>query len=176
MISKKLLAMQRLTTHLEAIAFTSTFAGTGDVNLAGKVYRGRTVFGDEVQPPFLAILEQPRQLLPETAGDGKLARKDQWQLLIQGFAVDYKLNPTDPAYELLAHVEMRLARIVAQKTNGGGAAYPAEFRLGNIVESTRFQNPIVRPPDNDVSDTAYFYMPVTFEIVTDMISPFIEET
>jgi hypothetical protein len=175
MISKKTVALRRLTAHLEAVAYTSEVPGFGDMTLDGKVFRGRTVFGDEVVPPFLAILEAPRQLITEGRGESKTTLKYDWKLLIHGFAPDYKKHPTDPAYELAAHVEARMARLIAQERSGAGPTYPDEFKLGRIVEDILFTNPIVRPPDNDVSDTAYFYMPVTLEFVTDMVSPFTEE-
>jgi len=173
MVSKRIDILKALTEHLEAIVVDPD--GEAE-SLTGKVFRGRTVFGDEVAPPFLVILEAPRQLLSLQGGDEKTTRKDDWRLLIQGFAQDDSINPLDPAYELLAYVEQRMARLLAEKGNGGGPLYPLEFRLGKRVHSILFTNPIVHPPDNDVSDTAYFYMPVTIQVATDMEAPFTEET
>lgn len=175
MISKKIVALRRLTTHLEGIEYESETADLGTVSLASKVFRGRTVFGDEMVPPFLAILEAPRQLVAEGRGESKTKLRYDWKLLIHGFVPDYPKHPTDPAYELAAYVEQRLARLIQQESSGAGPTYPDEFKLGRIVEDILFTNPVVRPPDNDVSDTAYFYMPVTFEFVADMVSPFTEE-
>lgn len=173
MVSKRLNILRALTDHLEAVVYDP--GGQNETSLEGRVYRGRTVFGDEVKLPFLVILEAPRQLQSEVAGDEKTKRKDTWRLLVQGFAPDDKKNPLDPAYEFLALVEERMSRLVAQKDNGAGPKYPTEFRLGRLVGEILFTNPIVRPPDNDVSDTAYFYMPVTLQVVNDMESPFTEE-
>ena len=173
MVSKRLKILRALTSHLEKTVYDP--GGENETTLDKRVYRGRTVFGDEVDLPFIVILEAPRQLQSLVAGDEKTKRKDEWRLLIQGFAPDDKKNPLDPAYEFLALVEERMSRLVAQKDNGAGPKFPAEFRLGGLVGGILFTNPIVRPPDNDVSDTAYFYMPVTLQVVNDMESPFIEE-
>lgn len=176
MISKRLLVMKRLTAHLQQITYES-YTGA-DYDFASRVFRGRTIFGDEVSPPFISILEKPRQLIGETGGEARVVRDDTWDLLIQGFAPDDKRNPLDPGLEMLAWVEQRMARLLEQKKNGGGPLYPDEHLLGmkGIVTSIAFTIPIVRPPDNDVSDTAYFYMPVAIGLKTDMTMPFIEET
>lgn len=175
MISKRLLILKRLTAHLEPVTFEYKNVV---YPLTKSVYRGRSTFGDETKVPFLSILEKPRQLIGEVAGDGKIDRDDTWDILIQGFAPDDKKNPLDPGYEMLAAVEQRLARLLEQKTSGGGPLYPEEHLLGlkGIVTRITFTIPIVRPPDNDVSDTAYFYMPVSIGIKTDMAAPFTEET
>src|SRR6478609_12025510 len=115
MISKKTAILRRLTEHLEAVAYTSTVPTLTDIDLAGKVYRGRTIFGDEVTPPFLVILEAPRQFVAEGPGESKTVRKDIWRLLLHGFVPDYPVHPTDPAYELAAYVEQRMARLIQQK-------------------------------------------------------------
>lgn len=178
MISKRLLVLKKLTAHLEPV----TFEWKNVVYPMTKaVYRGRTTFGDETKVPFISILEKPRQLIGEVAGIEKIDRNDDWDILIQGFAPDDKKNPLDPGYEMLAAVEQRFARLLQQKSNGGGPVYPDEFLLGlsgpqGIVTRITFTIPIVRPPDNDVSDTAYFYMPVSIGIKTDMAAPFTEET
>lgn len=175
MISKKLLILQRLTAHLEAIQFTSEL--TGAVDLSGVVFRGRYIFGDDAPETFIAITEPKLQELPLFGGEGKINRKDDWRILLQGFVPKVSSNnPLDPAYELLAHVEQRMARLVAEDDKGSrNGLYPEEYRLGRTLEGILFHNPIVREPDVDVSDTAYFYMPVTLQIATDMKSPFLEE-
>lgn len=174
MVSKRLDTLIALTEHLEGMVFDPDGDNT---SMTGRVFRGRVVFGDEVDPPFLAILEWPRQLLSQQGGDEGTRRNDDWRLMIQGFAKDDSLNPLDPAYELLAYVEQRLARLTAEKGNGApGGLYPQEYMLGGRVSKILFTNPIVHPPDNDVSDTAYFYMPVTLKRATDMEAPFTQET
>lgn len=182
MISKKLKIMKALTDHLEGIVPTWTdFPGHGadfacPYDLSKSVFRGRVEFGDEVKEPFLAILEAPRQIDPNGGGSGRLLQDEDWTILIHGFAKDDKKNPTDPAYDLLAWVQMRLARITTEARNGArGGLYPNEWRLGNLIGEVRYQIPIVRPGKDNVSDTAYFYMPISVGNVTDLTMPFVQE-
>lgn len=182
MISKKLRIMQALTEHLQGITpawvdLPPEMAGTVcPYDLRRSVFRGRVEFGDEVKNPFLVILEAPRQLDPNGAGSAHLLVEEDWTLLIQGFAEEDRRNPTDPAYGLLAWVQMRLARITQEKKNGGrGGQYPHEWRLGGLLTDIRYQIPIVRPGKDTVSDTAYFYMPISVGNVTDLTMPFVEE-
>lgn len=173
MISKKLQILKKLTEHLEGI--NPDVDPDSPYDLRGQVFRGRAVFGDEVKPPFIAILEAPRQINPNGGGDASLTQDEDWTLLVQGFASEDAYHPFDPAYMLLAYVQKRLARLSQEKPNGGrGGLYPAEYRLGGLVGKIGYQIPIVRPGKDDVSDTAYFYMPVSVEVVTDLSEPIIE--
>lgn len=183
MISKKLAIMKALTTHLQGITpdwldfeVPENFGVVAcPYDLSASVFRGRLEFGDEIRNPFLAILEAPRQLDPNGAGND-LVQNEDWTLLIQGFATDDPKHPLDPAYDLLAWTQMRLARITAEKKNGGrGGLYPNEWRLGGLVADVRYQIPIVRPGKDGVSDTAYFYMPISVGNVTDLAMPFVQE-
>lgn len=182
MISKKLKIMKALTEHLQGItpAWVDLPAEMAAVecpyDLSDSVFRGRVEFGDEVKEPFLAILEAPRQLDPFGAGTGRLIQDEDWTLLIHGFAKDNKKNPTDPAYDLMAWTQMRLARITMQNRNGSrGGLYPDEWRLGGMITEIRYQIPIVRPGKDNVSDTAYFYLPISVGNVTDLTMPFVED-
>ena len=184
MISKKLAIMKALTVHLQGITPAWVDFPLPDGwdpvvcphDLSGSVYRGRLTFGDEIEAPFLALLEAPRQLDPNGAGSGDLLSKEDWTLLIQGFVDNDEMNPTDPAYDLLAWVQMRLAQITTEATNGKrGGKYPNVWRLGNLQIDIRYQIPIVRPGKDDVSGTAYFYMPISVGNVTDLTMPFVQE-
>ena len=181
MISKKLHVLQKLTEHLEGMipAWVPDIPGFGATacpyDLTGRVYRGRVVFGDDVPTPFLSILEAPRQFNPNDAGDAKLVQDEDWTLLVQGFADEDQKNPLDPAYEFMAWVQLRMARLTATKPNGAtGGLYGSEFRLGGLVNSIRYQIPVVRPGKDDVSDTAYFYMPVIIGVTSNLAQPFVE--
>lgn len=177
MISKKTLILRRLTELLETISYTSY---NGDeIDLNGAVSRGRALYGDETPVTYIALLEKPRQLLGEGGGEQKTVYQGPWDILIQGFARDDSMHPLDPGYELLAHVEQKMARVIQEAPSGmRGGMYPEDYFLGlkELINSFGFIMPIVRPPDNDVSNTAYFFMPVSIGLVTDMASPFTEET
>lgn len=182
MISKKLLIMKKLTEHLEGI--TPAWVDLPEemmgiecpYDLSKSVFRGKLEFGDEAKLPFLALLESPRQLDPNGAGVSRLVQDEDWTLLIQGFVKKDKRHPLDPAYDLLAWVQMRMARITVQKKNGNiGGLYPQEWRLGGLTADIRYQIPIVRPGKDHVSDTAYFYMPISVGTVTDLAMPFVQE-
>jgi hypothetical protein len=139
----------------------------------GKVYRGRTTFGEEVEPPFLSILEAPRPLDPNSGGDSKVERRSKWPLLLQGFATDDRLNPTDPAYDLAADVERAMAKLM-EKDNEGYPKYPDVYQMGPWKIEVTLQEAIVRAPDPDISDTAFFYLPVFLDVVTDLRKPYTE--
>lgn len=182
MISKKLAIMKALTAHLQGITpdwvdLPSAMAGeTCPFDLSESVFRGRLEFGEDIKTPFIALLEAPRQLDPLGAGVGRLLHDEAWNLLVQGFAKEDRRNPLDPAYEMLAWTQMRLARITTPARNGSrGGLYPSEWRLGNLAVEISYQIPIVRPGKDTVSDTAYFYMPISIGMVTDLTMPFIEE-
>ena len=182
MISKKLAIMKALTEHLQGItpAWVDLPPGMEGVtcpyDLSNSVFRGRLEFGDEVGDTFIAILEAPRQLDPNGAGTSSLLVDENWTLLIHGFVADDKKNPTDPAYDLMAWVQMRLARITTEAKNGSrGGLYPSEWRLGGLLAEIRYQIPIVRPGKDVVSNEAYFYLPVSVGNVTDLTMPFVED-
>jgi len=182
MISKKLKVLKVLTQHLQGMnpAWQDLPEGMESevcpYDMGQSVFRGRLTFGDEVPVPFIALLEAPRQFDPLSAGTANLIEKDNWTILIQGFATEDIKHPLDPAYDLLAWTQMRLSRITVEKPNGArGGLYPMEWHLGGLVADIRYQIPIVRPGKDDVSDTAYFYLPVSVGVVTDLTMPFVEE-
>lgn len=168
-VPKQLLILRRLTAHLEGITPDNGYA----FNLAGKVYRGRTVFGDEVAPPYLSILEAPR---PDdsvvSAGSDKLRRSEQWVLLIQGWTPDDGTGPTDTAYELKAAVEKRLSEVVVEDGQGR-AANPDSYKLGGLIDRMTIGPGVVRPPTEGVSATAFFYLPVVVGMTADIRNPFV---
>lgn len=159
--SYRLLALKALTAHLEGI----TKANGYDFDLDGNVFRGRPLFGQDDPIPMLSILEAPRNDAGQYAGENKRARKENWSLMIQGWAHDDKRNPTDPAYALLDAVENRLFRLTQTDDNSGNALYPDEYLLGNTISGITIYPGVVRPPMENVSSKAFFYLPIEFEIV-----------
>lgn len=167
--SRKKIIMRRLAEHITGVRVADGYL----YDLEDKVFRGRTQFGEEVQPPFVSILEAPRPIDPNSGGVSTVNRQSRWMLLVQGFAVDDRVNPTDPAYDLAADVEFRLSRIIAIDDQGM-PAFPEEFQLGFKDVTLELQETIVRPPDTDISDTAFFYLPVVVQAVTDLRKPYVE--
>lgn len=176
--SKKLQVLKALTSHLEAINPTNIDPATDEayvLDLRGNVSRGRTIFGESdvksITQPLVSILEAPRTTDPVGVGD-RITRSSLWQLLVQGFVKDQRENPTDPAYDLSAAVEMRLSRLIKVNERNGEAQYPEEYMLGGLVKDLRIGEGIVRPSDPQVSPTAFFYLPVGVELVTDLSNPY----
>lgn len=159
--SYRLAALKALCTHLEGISAADGYNYT----LAGKVFRGKTLFGSEDPKPMLSILESPRPESGVHAGENRLERAEQWPLLIQGWAVDDKANPSDPLYGLLDDVEVRLQRIVDISPSTGYPRYPAEYMLGNKINSLVFGPGVVRPPTEGVNGTSFMYLPIRVGLV-----------
>jgi hypothetical protein len=175
-LSRQFDILSALTTQLQGITPQNGFA----YDLSAAVFRGRTVFGDADPLPCLSILEAPRPGVEVVADTEMVKRKTEWELLIQGWAVDDKWNPLDPVYPLKASVEYQLARAAATDPNSGLPAFPAEFRLGKVVSTGTWRvaamkiGPgVCRPPDGKLSSRAFFYLPLTIEYMEDLLNPFV---
>lgn len=134
--------------------------------LPAQVHRGRITLTDEDPLPAIAINEKPvfpENLEAEESADSMV----KLELLIQGFATNDRKNPTDPAYLILADVQKRL---VQEKLRADGFDI---LGMGNRVTAIRIGQGVVRPPDGVVSDTAFFWLPVTLvfgENLNDLIA------
>jgi len=168
-VSKQLDILLALKAQLEGI---STLAGD-PYDMTGRVWIGRTEFGDETPLPFVSILEAPRENFADPADEQTLVRNTAWVLLIQGWSANDVENPTVPVYELKAVVEKRLARLMDVKPNGGNAKYPAEYRLGGRVAGLTIGPGIVRPPERAISTRSFFYLPVRVQYLEDLRDPFV---
>lgn len=164
-MSVQLVVLKRLTNHLAAM----TEAGGYGYDMAGRVYRGRTVLGNETPLPALTILEAAETPEGNPAGGERLVRDVTMRLLVQGFVPDDKVNPTDPAHALKAMVEKRLAEVMAEQN--GRPAFPAVYHLGGLIEGLSFGIGACRPPQPNVSDKAFFWIPVNVRLVADAQSP-----
>lgn len=176
--SKQLKILKALTMHLEGINPSNidpdalTPGEHYDLDLTNKVKRGRTVFGVDQPVPFIAILE--KHVPNPTVGVGyeRVKRKEDWDLLLQGFVEDDTANPFDPAYDLKGVVEHRLSQIVALTPGDGKPAFPDVYMLGGLITDLTIGQGIVSPPKDGVSAKAFFYMPVRLCVVTDVSNPF----
>ena len=145
-------------------------------NLDGAVFRGRMWFDEDDPLPMVSILESPNpDRFPRRAGESdgdRVVQRDEWTLLVQGWAQDDKENPTDPAYELMADVKKALA-LLNKRTSpefGDFGAHP-NFRLGGLIIGLEYEAGTVRPPDEQ-SSKAFFWMRVILKFVENVDDPY----
>lgn len=172
--SKQLVILKAITAHLEGM----TYLGGYGFDMAGRVFRGRAIYGDEMPLPCLSILEAPRpDETPQPFGHERVRRLEDWVLLVQGWVEDDKANPTDPAYEFKAHVEARLSEIIAQDGNGK-PTHPATYRLGlgqsgkSLIAGATIGPGVVSPPRQNISAKAFFYLPLVLKAAYNPAAPF----
>lgn len=164
--SKRLKILQALTRHLEGIDGIHPY----DHDLRGKVFRGRDTYGAADPIPLVSILEGKATDYGTYANENRTVRKDDWLLLIQGWAIDDPRNPTDPAYSLMADVELRLSDINALD-GAGKPKFPGVYRLGGLISEVTVAAGVVRPPEDGLSSKAFFYLPVMVGLKTDLEKP-----
>lgn len=166
-MSQRLTILKTLTAHLEGINVANGYHH----DLKGKVYRGRDRFGADFlsKMPILSVLEAKATDYGNFADEEQIVRQDDWVLLVQGWAKDDPRNPTDPAYLLLADVERRLSMIV--DNDKGAPVYPGVYRLGGLIAKLTVAQPVVRPPEEGLSDTAFFFLPLRVGMKVDLRNP-----
>jgi hypothetical protein len=180
--SKQLRILKKLTAHLEGVN-PDTPAEDGPngqpytFDLRGKIVRGRSVIPVDEAEDMVSILEFPRQEIYTPVGEHGIVRQETWMLMLQGWPKDDPENPSDPAYAMKAEVEHRLARIVAEKSQGRGPVYPNEFMLGEHqgqreIMSLTIAPGVVRPPEDAASRLAMFYMPLMLGVRINVANPY----
>lgn len=165
--TKRLALLKNLTAHLE----TEVSVANGyHHDIAGRVYRGRTTFSESDPVPCLSILEA---LNPDRdaleAGRDKVLQRERWTLLIQGWAPEDRVNPTDPAHILMGDVKRALAKLSA--LDGMGDPAHANHLFGGLAVGLSIEPGTVRPPD-EVSALAYFWVRIVVEMVESLTDPF----
>lgn len=149
-----------------------------DATSGPRVCRGRTFFDDNDPIPLVSILENmDPDRYPPSAGRNMEAHAQQlnrWVLLVQGWAKDDKTNPTDPAYNLMADVVKALARIAQRgdPRDARPADYGTVYLLGSELDSFVIEPGVVRPPTEQVSDKAFFWLRVTLTMPEDPNDPY----
>lgn len=163
----RLRVLKALTEHLK------TVDGLQDgVDEHGRpqphVYRGRDIFGENDLLPIISILEAPEEQKQVDASSPRTTVQNHWRLIIQGFVQDDAENPTDTAYVMAAKVIESVAQVKQQRRNilGFGEKKPCILDL-------QIGAPVVRPADNEVSSTSFFYFNVTLHMVEDWHDPFL---
>jgi len=159
-IPKRLRILRALTEKLTEITPTNGY----QTNVSENVYRGRARFGEGDPVPMIAILQSPRTLdIPPSPGAGAI-RKTPLELLIQGFCVDDFQHPTDPAEVMMADTKRCLAEIIAAL---GKRPY-----VWNEIETLSIGPGVCRPPDEEISAVAYFWLSVTIEFTENVTDPY----
>lgn len=166
--SLRLRVLKALTAQLQRI----TPANGYDYDLANKVFRGRTLYGNEALNlvPFLSIIEAPKPAYGVAAGEDKVKRTEPWLLFVQGFVNDDKLNPTDPAYQLMAAVEKCLGEVTSMIN--GDEEFPDRYHLGGLIGGMVYGPGLCHPPQADVSSKAFFFLPVEIALTYDVRKPY----
>ena len=169
--SKKLATLKVLCKLLNTVHTDNGY----EHNLTENVWRGRYNFDKTDTVPAVAILENidpdryPRLAGQEDYEHGHGISFEQWTLLIQGWVVDDKCNPTDPAYALMADVRKALALINKGPSRGETNEF---FRLGGLVTGMTMEPGVARPPAEQLSSRAYFWMRITLKFVEDPNDPY----
>lgn len=160
--STRLRILKALTAALETIHPDDGYTH----DMTGRVFRGRDLFGATDPLPMIAILEaaELEEQIPSPLTSEHQA--GPYTLLIQGFVDDDRFNPTDPAHALLADVKRKL---VEERQRDRGKDM---FGMGRNVTEIRMSRGVVRPPEEFVSDKAYFWLRVTLTVVENLADPF----
>lgn len=166
----RLRVLKKLTTIIENSSDSNS--NPNAVDLAGHVYRGRSIFGAGDEVPMVAILETPTPIdqvvPPETAA----STSGLWDLFIQGIVGDDADNPLDPAYHMSAQViaaiaEERRRPATVQNASGKTAFLFEEPRVLDILIGA----PVHRPPD-ELSANAYWWVTLTLRTAEDLTNPY----
>lgn len=173
----KLRVLTALTDAIKSISTTDGYLHTlADANGEPRVFRGRQWFGDGDPMPMVSVLEgiSPADEVAEAPVDTNTGEYD-WPILVQGFVKDDPVNPTDPAYRLLADVRRRLAaerkrRLPTDPTEPDILGLGASGK--NRVVRLTIGPGVVRPAD-DVSANAYFWLTLTLRIIDNPDAPFL---
>lgn len=157
----RLLVLKKLTFLLQGI----TEIDGVTVNLTQSVFRGRSVFGENDALPMLSILESPRNTDGIRAGENRSENLNKWGLMLQGWVKDDKVNPTDPAYHLAEAVMNRLKLVTEIRPgNSGQPLNENVYLLGRSIVGFEVGQPIIRPPIDNLSSKAFFYLQVDVEL------------
>lgn len=151
-------------------ALTSTIEDVNPDNghhhdLRGKVFRGRLRFGSTDPLPMVSILEAP---IPQDTLNGtgeNTGSTGEWELLVQGYAIDDRANPSDPAHHMMAEVKSIL---VAQKRRDRGNNILG--MQGRVIEMSVGQGS-VRPPEDPTTE-AFFWLTLKLRLAENLEQPY----
>jgi hypothetical protein len=170
--SKKLTALKALCAFL---ATEVSVANGYKHDLAGSVFRGRMFSTNNDPLPMVTLLENldPDRYPRQAGGENQhVTTNEDWVLLVQGWAVDDKENPCDTAYELMADVRKALAKLKQRPHPVTGGPENPNYLLGGLIAGMTMEPGIARPPIEQVSSKAFFWMRVVLKLVEDPNDPY----
>lgn len=166
--SLKLRILKSLTLQL-----ANVLVSDGGAPVGPNVYRGRAQFGDETPLPALNILESPKPDIAITAAENGIVHREDWLLFVQGWIHATDPNqPCDDAYNFMACTELELSKIIAVDKNSGEPQYPGVYLIDNLIAGLSIGPGVCRPPQEGVSASSFFYLPVNVTLTTDCSKPF----
>lgn len=166
-IPKRLAILTRLSNLLKTITPENGYHH----DLSEKVFRGRALFGDEVDMPAVTLVEAPTAGMARSADVEKMTNSHDWTIFVQGMVEDNKQNPTDAVYWLHADVLKCLTRVLAED-DMHRPLHAAHYRLGNLIDGITLSHAVCRPPEQGVSDKSFFWMPITVKYTLENSDPF----
>lgn len=136
------------------------------------VYRGRGRFGRE-PVPMVSLLQAAEVDESFSDAENAMRRKDDKLYLIQGWVSDDRENPTDPAHDLLAKTKQALSEIIDMDSPKYLLkGYNSNNNGRSLVGDLKISTGIVRPPEQGVSDTAYFWLPIRVTLLENLADPY----
>ena len=158
-------AIREITPANGYVMDFSGVEGTKD----NRVFRGRSIYGDNDPIPMVSVLESPIPLdqLPAPPDSGYSS--GGWELMIQCFVEDDKDNPTDPAHIALADVKKRLA--IESKKVSAMREEDGPLGLLSSITGIGIGSGVVRPPD-ELSAKSYFWLLIVLNLVEDITAPY----
>lgn len=163
----RLAVKEKLATVLSGVEFT--YRDEAAPRKVDGVYRGRLLFGSEVENQTIIIInEVPIPLETYDIPSGGKVSLSPWNLIIQGWTPEDGLNPTDPADYFLAAVKKALN--AEEQKRHGRQAVGGILDMKGLVDKIHLGAGVCRPAD-EFSDIAYFYLELTLFIVEDMANP-----
>lgn len=174
--SKRLATLKALTSFLRSeVAVANGYKH--DLTEESQVSRGRMFYTKNEPLPQVSILENiDPDRYPRVAGGRDYdmpVTAEEWVLLLNGWVEDDKVNPTDPAYELMADVRKALAKLRRRPRPDMADFDNPHFNLGGLISGLSLEAGIARPPIEQVSEKAMFWMRVKLKFTEDQNDPYL---